>query len=303
MNKYKKVRKLCNSNEGVAGAIVALLMVGLIISSISFIQLNYVPQWTKDKESEQLDEVSKQFAQIKYSIDTLSAAAKTGGRISSPITLGTNEIGIPFLSSSTGYGNLEILSDEFQMQICYNTDASGTCDLSQIYKIGAIKYTSINTRYINQIYTFEAGAVILSQDEGEIVQIKPSFKIIKSSDDLSFEITQIKETGGKPTATGYGTYPLQIEFSNARPQIKYMSVSKITIMSSNIKAWFNYFKNELLSNYVYIESILPLEEDEGSIVIQINFKDLDSDPTVVDLPNVYLDITDINVQLAPGWVE
>ena len=67
-----KFRSLKDADDGVAGVIVAVLMIGLLVSGMGFIQSVYVPQWMEQKEAEHMDNVAIQFSQLKYSIDTLS---------------------------------------------------------------------------------------------------------------------------------------------------------------------------------------------------------------------------------------
>ena len=285
-NNYK-IRNFSDSNDGVAGVLVALLMVGLIISSIAFVQMVYVPKWMKEKEAEHMDLVATQFSQIKFSIDTLSLLEKKYSPISAPLTLGTKEL--PILTSTRAYGDVEILSDEFKISIDHNGYAN-----SINYSIGGIKYTSRNAYYLNQIYTFEAGAVILAQDNGEVVYSKPSY-YITNGHDLLFELTRIKGDIGKNVATGYGTYPIQMEFSDSQ-EIGFSDVSKITIINSHVKAWFKYF-SDMFSGYSSLDSIVFTANGDG---IEIIFVDTGN---IADFPDLDINLVDINVQLSPGWIE
>ena len=283
----KKYRYLKNSNEGVAGVLVALLMIGLIISAISFIQMYYVPQWMKEKESEHLNLVSTQFSQLKFSIDNLAMNEKKYSPLSVPITLGTKEL--PFLSSTRSHGNLEVSPDDFQIKInysAYNPDPNFI-----MYDIGSIKYSSENTQYINQVYAYEAGAVILSQDEGELVRIKPSLSI-KYNGDLVLEITKVNPSGGKNTVAGYSTCPVQFEYLNTK-NLQLSDVKNITLMNTHVDAWFKYF-NETFSSYPYLDNISYTPGNKGVI---IEFSD------TVSYPNLELKLTEMNVQLSKGWIK
>ncbi len=279
-----KFRKIIHSNEGVAGVLVGLLMVGLIISAIAFIQMYYVPQWMKEKESEHLNQVSTQFSQLKFSIDNLAINGVKNKILSLPITLGTKEL--PFLSSVKSHGNLEVSADEFKIEINY--DANKSVPKTIIYNIGSIKYSSENSQFINQVYSYEAGAVILSQDKGEIVRIKPSF-LLKNNGDLLFELTRIIPKGGKNVITGFGTHPIQVEFSNSKT-LNLEDVSNITIINSHLDAWFNYFNEVFL---LYQEPFTISQINDG---IEIQFSD-------ESYPSLELKLSDMNVQLSTGWIK
>ena len=289
MKKHRRhLRTLHTSNDGVAGVVVALLLVGLIFSALALIQTVYVPQWMKEKEAEHMDMVANQFSQFKFSIDTLSILKTENTALSTPITLGSKEL--PFLVSSKAYGSIEIIPDEFKINIT-NDKGENTS-----YTLGALKYTSDNAYYLEQIYIYEAGGVILNQNSGEIVFIQPSI-FITSTNDLSFSLVKIIPTGEKTSASGYGTYPVQMKFLKEET-LNIYDIEKITIYNSHLKAWYSYFDN-LLKNYNKFDSIQHTPSGDGII---IKFSPDPSDPTD-DLPNLELHITEINLQISPGWIK
>jgi hypothetical protein len=55
MNGFKKnINTLRNANEATVGVIVAVLMVGLVLSVIWLVQSFYVPRWMEQKEAEHM---------------------------------------------------------------------------------------------------------------------------------------------------------------------------------------------------------------------------------------------------------
>ena len=102
-------RKFIKSNSGVVGIVVAVLLIGLLVSVVSLVQLVYVPKWMKQKEAEHMQEVAAQFSHLKFAIDTQSYGEQSDTPIGTSITLGSPEM--QFLLSAKSYGNLEILSD------------------------------------------------------------------------------------------------------------------------------------------------------------------------------------------------
>jgi len=61
----KKLKSIKYSNEGAAGMVAAVLLIGLLFSFIAFIQAVYVPQWMEQKEAEHMEQVAIQFTQFK----------------------------------------------------------------------------------------------------------------------------------------------------------------------------------------------------------------------------------------------
>ena len=172
MIKIKSIRK---SNEGVAGVVVGLLFVGLIISAFAFVQGVYVPQWMQDKEAEHMETVQNQLSQLKFAIDAQAALQKPYTTISNPLTLGSKEM--PFLFSSRSYGNLEL--DPIECRMIFSEQLTGS---SYETYLGALKYESDNSYYLNQIYSYETGGVILKQDSGSIMLMEPPIYVVDTQE-------------------------------------------------------------------------------------------------------------------------
>ena len=157
------LRKFKKSNNGVVGIVVAVLLIGLMVSVVSLLQMVYVPKWMEQREAEHMDVVDAQFSQLKFAIDTQSSTGQFNIPIATSITLGSKEL--PYLMSIRAFGQLEILSDAFILRI---TNASNTFN----YSIGTIEYSSSNAYYLDQSFIYEAGAIITSQQEGNMVSIE-----------------------------------------------------------------------------------------------------------------------------------
>jgi len=163
-----KIRKLKNSDDGVVGIIVAVLLIGLLLAVISLVQTVFVPNWMEQIEADHMGEVSDQFAQLKFALDIQTVLNKSDIPVAVPITLGSNNL--PYLSSARAYGVLEIIPSDV---IFYIQDDTITTD--NWYYVGIIRYTSRNNYFLNQVYNYESGAVIISQDEGDVMTTLPDF--------------------------------------------------------------------------------------------------------------------------------
>ena len=71
-----------NNNEGAAGIIVAVMLIGLLFTFLSVIQLSYIPNWSEEREAEHMEKVADQFTQLKFAVDVLSTIEKSGNKIS-----------------------------------------------------------------------------------------------------------------------------------------------------------------------------------------------------------------------------
>jgi len=286
MNKIRKnLTGFKNSGEGVAGVVAALLLIGLFISFIAFVQRAYVPQWMEQKEAEHMDQIANQFSQLKFAIDTLSASSQGHSVISSPITLGSKEMS--FLSSIRSYGSLDILPNDCKIKITDSNNESISCIL------GSVKYTSENAYYIDQSCIFENGALILSQNPGNVLSVRPAFSVV-DNEDLSFNLVKLLVVGGKTSASGYGTYPLQTKFSSSTTSM-IQHLEQITILTSYKTTWSN-FLNDALANSALNFSVNETAACDGVTVTFFDTQD-------ADLPDLLLNVVEIEIQISPGWVE
>jgi hypothetical protein len=276
---FRKIRK---SDYGVVGIVVAVLMIGLMVSVISLIQMVYVPKWMEQREAEHMDIVDAQFSQLKFAIDTQSSTGQLYIPIATSITLGSKEL--PYLMSIRAFGQLEILSNSFELSI---TNASDT----YTYSFGNIEYSSTNAYYIDQSFVYESGAIITSQQEGNMISIKPSFYVTKNGEDelISINLPNVTGIGGKTTGSGYGTTAIQTEYTGSN-NLLIKDVVQISIKSSYINAWNIYL------NWLFKKSLDP---SDYSIVVL-------NDEAIIQFfnsPDIDFTMLNINAQIGAGWVE
>lgn len=282
-------KSLKKSDNGVVGIVVALLLIGLVISAIAFVQAVFVPKWMAESESEHMEEVAKQFSQLKFATDTLAMTDNTYSSISCPITLGNKEM--PFLFSARTYGDLEILPNDYMM-VFNLTEGNETISLD------SIKYTSHNAYYINQNFVYENGAIILNQQSGDTIKIAPSIDISTIGGDIpiiTMYTMTFNEVGGKTVASGYGTYPVQAKKAGTE-NYKWVDVGNLTIYNSHLEAWSKYL-NSTFTKSLLLNFTIDNASDEESIKIQF----LEGDG--YHLPEIRLYLSIIDVKITPGWIE
>lgn len=285
------MRKIKKMDDAVVGIIATFLITGLIVIVISLIQTMYIPKWMEQTEADHMENVGDQFSQLKFAIDTQSALQQTNIPISTSITLGSKEM--PFLMSSRSYGSLEISPDECIVTI--TKDGSEP----QSYALGVIKYSSVNSYFLNQDYIYEAGALILSQSEGNTMSIRPAFSVYNEDEiNISFTLINITTIGEKQSISGYGNYPIQTEYLDPDPviPITIIDVSNIEITTEYQNSWLKFIKNTLINS--------ALKEGGNDFTINIvgnkvSIDFVDPARTV----NVDLTIINIDAQISPGRIE
>lgn len=283
-----------STDDAVVGIVTAILIIGLVAAVISIVQTTYVPKIMEQREAEHMDKVAEQFASLTSVIDGQAAEEKKGIPLATSVTLGSREL--PFLVSSKSYGTLEILENSCNITIRNQT-------MTQTYHLGTITYSSANAYYIDQSYTYETGAMIVSQTPGNLMMIPPEFLIeYNGSSNLSitFNVVNISGIPQKMMAAGFGSYPIQTEFREISTIINYTQVENITIATRFSNAWSVLLNNSLTAaglNWAGYGTHFLLS-DTGQAT-SLEFTGV-ADPLKVTLN---FRIIEIRAQIGPGWVE
>jgi hypothetical protein len=286
MKKFKK------SDNAVVGIVAAFLIVGLIVAVFSVVQLQYVPKWMEEKEADHLEEVANQFTQLKYALDIQSIVNDTTA-ISTSISLGNKEI--PFFSTGRTFDSLSTVSDSCTILINYDTNATTGDYSSKTYKTDAIKYSSNNYYFVNQNFIYEAGALILCQDNENVLIGRPNIIVTKPGDrkNISMNFVSISGVKGKTSTSGYGTYDIYTQTFNSNMTYEPLyNVSKIEILTDYVDAWNASFRRSFLQLDLPINYTTETFPDK--LVIYF-YKD--------ELGNYYYDIyiREVNIKAEIGY--
>jgi hypothetical protein len=283
-----KKHKVHTADHAVVGVVTAVLLIGLIVAVVSLVQTMYIPKIMEQREAEHMDKVSEQFTYLTSVIDGQAADQSKNLPVATSITLGSKEL--PYMLSIKAFGTIEILDNTRQIDIIL---ANGTM---YSYPIGVITYSSINGYFLDQSYTYEAGAMIVSQTQGNLMMVRPNFFIDYDETqhilNISLHVVNISSVGQKTIASGFGTYPIQTEFHQIRYNMTLSDVSNIKITTPLSNAWFMFMDSVLRSNLNDNEYDLT---DTGQALILDNFSSL----TV----NALFTMIDIHAQIGPGWIE
>jgi hypothetical protein len=280
------------TDNAVVGIVTALLVISLITTFFAMVQLVYVPIIMEQREAEHMDKVAEQFGFLTSVIDKQAADGRTGIPIAAFITLGSKEL--PFLISSKAYGALEIIENSYIMNIQNDS-------INNIFRIGRITYSSTNAYYVDQSYTYEAGAMIVSQVSGNKMVVRPGFSLdydrINKIANISFNIVNISSIGLKNIETGSGISGIQTEFRNLSTNINFTDVHNISIATPNTNAWFVYI------NHLLTESGLDSKADPAQYTLTKTEQALKLEFSSTLTVNMIFKIIDIQAQIGPGWVE
>jgi len=196
------------------GTIMALLV---FLTFLSLITNQYVPVWMKDSEAGHMGEALGQLGGFKSNIDLQILAAQTAASVRrhyipvttfSTVKLGVD--GVPIFSSPT-IGELTIDQSKAPWTFWFRYSISGnsttvpeaTCACG-----GLVRLNVFNRYFPRQEIGYENGALIRSQQDGQVVKGEPSFQIIvaNNSVEVDFTLIQLFGTGG---VAGVGAEGLQ----------------------------------------------------------------------------------------------
>lgn len=290
-----RMKKIKNSDDAVVGIVVTVLLIGLIMAAMVMVKTVYVPQWIEEKEAAHMEEVSNQFAMLKYALDIQSIVNQSTA-ISATITLGNKEI--PFFDLGRTFDSLSIMEDSCTITVKSNTASSS-------YSTDAIKYSSRNLYFVDQSYVYEAGSLILSQSSSSILYGKPSFLVTEFGKNLSFTFVNISGIAGRTSVSGYGNYPIYLKVINPNNQYTEINnVTDITIVTNYADAWYIALNSSLM------QSISGFEY-EGNGVSKIGYNITSASDRVTlefidssgDYVNLFIKEVDISAQIAFGLIE
>lgn len=416
-----------SNQRGQVGVIVAILMVSLIVAVIIIIQVYYVPNWMKEKESDHMDTVGNQFSNLKFSID-LQTMAQMDVPITNSITLGSKEL--PYFVSARAFGSLNVISadssnfsvlitgkgkkestphtssglssntikditflDVFELQLSslsagdifevsvdgsnvisvsvyneidvgfrialkttnatvilfnqtiaaalppepytinllddmykfstylasevdtpFNISYTGTVNseftvhchnytntgLNIEYNLGTIEYLSENSYFVDQTYSYQGGAIIVGQSDGEAIISPPFFSISNDTTKhvINVSVVNVQGLSGKRAASGYGTYGIRTNYSTNEQKAFIARNITLTITTDYSTAWERYINSTVNATGMQYGQDYLLNATEHQVVL-----DLYGPKAGLDTDLIF-QISKINIyaQVGPGWI-
>jgi hypothetical protein len=235
------------SDSAISAVISAVLILGLIMTATAMYQARYVPAWKSDAECSHLADIYEDMANLKSQIDMLSAilAANPESQVSVsvPIKMGGGDL--PVISSGRSSGTLSVNDNGCGMWIDannatgmlpYNSDANLT-------GLGSISYRSCNNYYLNQMFEYENGALILVQEDRSLMKLAPVITL-HGGTSISMTVNAIEVTGDKRSISSNAIEEVRLTpdsrtllFSGDQP----FSYVEVTVFTEYPDAWARYF--------------------------------------------------------------
>jgi len=250
MKHTKTYDKFLENDSALSTVVGAVLILGLLVTLTTTIQVSYVPAWKADAEYSHMNDVWGDMTYLKSSIDILSAGLLINpnftSMISVPIEMGGGDI--PIIASGKSSGMLSINSNNCSMWIVatnFSTKAEIYNSSSDLSDLGTISYTSNNNYYIDQMFEYENGALLVVQDERSIIKLSPAIAVnMRDETNISMIVSAVELTGDKRTKSSNTIEEVYLKSDTS--SLLFSSSALVAdvrvIMSTNYPtAWAQYF--------------------------------------------------------------
>jgi Tfp pilus assembly protein PilE len=282
-------------------AIAFILLLGIVFSVFSVVHLGYVPEWKTDVEHSHVADVWEDMTELKSKIDRttillMSDPKSTTSNVALTMPLRTGSMEMPFTGSSRSTGTVSLNTDTCNMTI---TPANGS---ERVINCGTISYNSNNNYYVDQVFKYENGALILAQKEQSVMKLYPMILISEvSNNSYSFSINAIEIRGLEDTLSSNSDCSVRLKdcsFISFYDSDKYENVNSFTlkIQTAHPDAWEAYF-NETMTG-------AGLEKDKdytldliGNDYMYYSFPKNGSDSS---MKRLYVGKTSVNAELING---
>jgi hypothetical protein len=252
---YKK--EFEKDSRGVSGAITAMMIILIISTFISLIYSVYIPNWTKDYEADHSKEVLAQFLDFKEQIDQeiINKDVNQGISVTNRFTLGVE--GGPVFSIGRTSGALVVNPYQDTITVV-NSDST---DEVFVHGRGNVTYTSQYQYYVNQLYTYQYGAVIVAQvtsttgghyQYDAVMRVEPHFNAVKDIlGNVTITVIQVAFFGSEKSVSGTHDVVVSTTLtgvdSNAITRDEYPTLANLTLTLATDypDVWYKYFKEHL----------------------------------------------------------
>ncbi len=296
-------KKFVKKNDAISGVLEALLLVALVAIVLAIIQTVYIPEIMVDREEEHMDEVEKQFSNLKSTMD-IQSITEEDAPVISVITLGSKEL--PYFVSVRSTGFIRIVNKTmYNLTFKPNTGNLGLeseGDYRTVFNLSSIRYEAYNYYIPEEKYILEGGMFIIEDSNGENIKIKPDLEIVENGSNyirLQMRLPMFLPAEGKDESSAGDHGPCYIRTSHSSTKtyssLNPDNITSIKLFTDYAESWNNslneILENEIENNYFSVKIV----EADPTDYVQIN-----SEGKNLHF-NLKLDYIDI--QIGPGVIK
>ncbi|WP_292484816.1 hypothetical protein [Methanohalobium sp.] len=234
------MKSLTNSDTAISTVVSAVLILGLIVTVATIINVSYIPEWKTDTEYSHMTDVLNDMLDLKSSIDLLSTVDSQNTTMSVPVKMGGGEI--PIVAPGKSSGTLAVNDYNYYLTVKAN-NSSGEVYNSSNY-LGSISYRSNNNYYVDKVFGYENGALIVAQDNRSIMKLSPQITL-QNKGNISLVINAVSIKGDTNTISSNNIEEVQLtsksSFSHTLYQDSNLKQVSVIVSSAYPGAWEQYF--------------------------------------------------------------
>ncbi|MFA7198995.1 MAG: hypothetical protein WC093_06860, partial [Methanoculleus sp.] len=177
--------------------------------ALSLYQVYGVPAAGREDEIAHMNAVKDRFVDYKIALDGLWVNGRNGVLLSTAFELGTGSaatggraFAFPILTPAGSGGTVSVKSGGASLTI----EAAGKEPVT--IPLGSLTYQSSNNYWVDQTWTYQMGAVLLSQENRTTARVGPSLSVYNTNGNATVSITPVNITGSASLA---GSGPVRIE--------------------------------------------------------------------------------------------
>ncbi|WP_048050773.1 DUF7289 family protein [Methanosarcina soligelidi] len=292
---FESISSFYKSESGIAAAVAAALLLGIIVVSMTTIQVQYVPVWKEDAEYAHMSDVWQDMSRFKSNVDILAAGIEMNPNsritLNSPIQMGGSDV--PFIGGMKTGGTLTVNNAISGMLIEVNDDMSGYN--SSLSDIGSVSYRPTNIHSVEETYCYENGALIVTQNGRSVMKLFPGIVLEDgagiASVNLSARIATLEGTRGVMASNSIenirltsqdfiSIYDSEQEYTSGNTTKKANVTSvDLTIYTENTEAWKKYFEDSANETHLQEGTDYNITKEDYSVKFSlfpenktINFK-------------------------------
>jgi len=196
-------------DDGLSEVVGFVLILGLIVVALSLYQVYGVPAVGRENEIAHMNAVKDRFVDYKIALDGLWVNNRNGVLLSTAFDLGTDSaatggraFAFPILTPAGSGGTVSVKSGGTSLTI----EPAGKSPVT--IPLGSLTYRSSNNYWVDQTWTYQMGAVLLSQEGGTAMRVGPPLSVYNTNGKASVSITPVSIMGSAYIA---GSEPVRIE--------------------------------------------------------------------------------------------
>ena len=269
----------CLRDDGLSEVVGFVLILAVIVIALSLYQVYGVPAAGREAEIAHMNHVKDRFVDYKIALDSLWVNDRKGVLLSTAFDLGTGSaatggsaFSLPILTPAGSGGTISVEEGGANLTITAQKEGGELDPLISDLPLGSLSYRSSNRYWVDQTWTYQGGAIFLSQREMTAVRVGPSIVVAKSADDITLNVALIS-LEGSGTIAGSGPVRIETRMRQDVPSSPKGPYKEVTLIvegnDKTVGAWKKAFDEVRVRAWEDYSVKLPSDDGSGKAMLTI----------------------------------